>query len=308
MRGRSLRYCGVGARAADEPLAAWSIRGIAAKRRPMTEWIARQCSGAVVHAEHYFNRVNEACLGRVALIPLAATYPDLPPRAPWWGRLTIATVGHANPNKRIDQILFAIAASPTLRPLCRVRVIGPAAEGERRRLTRLAMTLGVEPPEFTGWVSDESLRWQLRDVDVISCLRSPILEGGSASLILGMLSGRPTAVSGHGCYVDPPADTLMRCTPGREALDLMLHLEHFLKDPQWGWCMADKALAYAQEKLAPSAYTDALLAHLEGSVEGRPVIEAVIAVRAMGEEIGLPWGEPGLTRFENVISELTAIH
>ncbi|MGX1305307.1 glycosyltransferase involved in cell wall biosynthesis [Amorphus suaedae] len=290
----------------DESLSDWAAMERAAAMRPMTEWIARQCSGAVVHAEHYRKRVDQACAGPVVKIPLGAAYPDMPPVPQWWGRLTIACIGHANPNKRIDQLLLAVAASPVLRNVCRIRVIGPTEEGERRRMERLAATLGVDRPEYTGWVSDEELRWQLRDVDVISCLRSPVFEGASASLILGMASGRPTAVSSHGCYVDPPDEMLMHCRPGNEALDLMLHLEHFLDDPEWGLKLGRRAQDYARTHMSPAAYADALLAFLRSSPQARTRSESLVAVRALAEGLKLPWNEPGLRRMESVVAELTS--
>ena len=160
----------------------------------MLEWLAPHTVAAVAHADHYAARLRAACPGPVEVIPLAMEFRDLPPPPPPWSRMTVAVIGHANPNKRIDQVILAVAASPMLRRCCRIRVIGSATEEARERLSAYARTLEIQPPEFTGWVSDEELRWQLRDVDVICCLRYPVLEGG-----LGVPDPRPCLRPAHPC-------------------------------------------------------------------------------------------------------------
>ena len=162
---------------ADEPFMIAATVLEVARRRPMLEWLAPHTVAAVAHADHYAARLRAACPGPVEVIPLAMEFHDLPPPPPRWNRMTVAVIGDTNPNKRIDQVILAVAASPVLRRCCRIRVIGGTTEEVRERLSAYARTLEIQPPEFTGWVSDEELRWQLRDVDVICCLRYPVLEG-----------------------------------------------------------------------------------------------------------------------------------
>ena len=83
----------------------------------MIEWVAARTIGVVVHAHHYGDSLRQVCTGPIATIPLAFTASGLPPPPPPWSRMiTIAIVGHANPNKRIDQILLAVGASPSPSP------------------------------------------------------------------------------------------------------------------------------------------------------------------------------------------------
>ncbi|HEY8613211.1 MAG TPA: glycosyltransferase family 4 protein [Roseomonas sp.] len=273
-----------------------------ARRRPMLEWLARRCAGAVAHSGHYAERLRQACPGPVAVIPLAFVVPDLPPPPVAWDRITLATIGYANANRRIGEIIMAIGASAFLRGRCRLRVIGEAAPAERARLARLAATIGIEPPEFTGWVSDEDLRWQLRDVDAIACLRNPVLEGASASVILALASGRPTLVTNHGCYAEIPADTVLACRPEAEALDAMRHLEWLLTHPAEGAALGARGRAVALERHAPAAYADALMPLLEQVVADRPRREARRHLFSTLGSLGLGVEDPAARRAETVLA------
>jgi glycosyltransferase involved in cell wall biosynthesis len=255
----------------DEPFMIAATVLEVARRRPMLEWLAPHTVAAVAHADHYAARLRAACPGPVEVITLAMEFRDLPPPPPTWSRMTVAVIGDANPNKRIDQVILAVAASPVLRRCCRIRVIGSATEEGRERLSAYARTLEIQPPEFTGWVADEELRWQLRDVDVICCLRYPVLEGASASLILALASGRPTLVSNHGCYAEVPDSAVMACTPGAEALDVMRHLERLMADPAAGIAMGLRAQAVATRRHSPAAYAASLLPMLREVIDRRPL-------------------------------------
>ena len=295
---------GEGAQGPDEPF--WIGLEEMARRRPMLEWLARRSVAAVAHSGHYAARLRAACPGPVATIPLAFTAPDLPPPPVPWNRMTVAAIGHANPNKRIEQLILAIGASAVLRGRCRVRVIGEASPTDRERLAAVAAAAGAMPPEFTGWVDDEDLRWRLRDVDAISCLRNPVLEGASASLVVALASGRPTLVTAHGCYAEVPADTVMACRPEHEALDAMRHLERLAAEPGWGAAMGGRGRVLAAERHSPAAYADALVPLLETVVAARPLRDARRAMFGTLFELGIERGDPSLWRAGAALDEMAA--
>ena len=99
----------------------------------------------------------------------------------------------------------------------------------------------------------------LAAVDAICCLRNPVLEGASASLILAMRTGRPVLVSDHGPYAEIPDGLVLKCRPGHEATDVRLHLEALLADPAPARAMAQRARAYAKATFTASGYADRLL-------------------------------------------------
>jgi glycosyltransferase involved in cell wall biosynthesis len=288
----------------DEPFITAATMLEVARRRPMLEWLAPHTVAAVAHADHYAARLRAACPGPVEVIPLAMEFRDLPPPPLRWNRMTVAVIGHANSNKRIDQVILAVAASPMLRRCCRIRVIGGTTEEARERLSNYACTLEIQPPEFTGWISDEDLRWQLRDVDVICCLRYPVLEGASASLILALAAGRPTLVSNHGCYAEVPDNAVLACRPGAEALDVMRHLERLMADPAAGIAMGLRAQAVATRRHSPAAYAASLLPMLREVINGRPLRAARQRLGDTLGEFGLPRHDPAMLRIDAVLADM----
>ncbi len=277
-----------------------------AARRPMLEWFAALASGAVVHANHYAERVRSVCPGPVDVIPLAFEgYAVPPPREIGQaGEVVVATVGHVNPNKRVADMLRAMAESAPVRERVRYRLIGPVEPAERAALGGLARSLGVPEPEFTGWVEEAELARRMSDVDAICCLRNPVLEGASASLILAMRSGRPVLVSDHGPYADVPDGLVLKCRPGCEAFDVRLHLEALLADPAPARAMAERARAYAEETFAAKGYADRLLAHLERATENLPAVRTGMGLGRTLAGFGMPPDDPAGERVAAALDDL----
>jgi glycosyltransferase involved in cell wall biosynthesis len=265
-------------------------------QRSMLEWFAGPNIGAVVHAAHYAGPVRAVCPGPVAEIPLAFADPGVPPPKPIGDSLTIVAVGHVNPNRCVEQVIRAIGGSPELRRRCRYRLIGPCDDAERARLSRLAADLGVQPLEFVGWVADADFADALGQADVICCLRNPVLEGASASAVIGLFSARPMLVSDHGCYGEIPDGLVAKCAPGQEERDVARHLTAILEDPAAAQAMGRRARAHAATHHSAGAYTDALLPFLARTIEGGPAILASLEVGQVLASFGLEPGDPAAAR------------
>lgn len=277
-----------------------------AARRPMLEWFAAFAAGAVVHANHYAERVRAVCPGPVDVIPLAFEGYALPPPREIGpgGEVVVATVGHLNPNKRVADMLRAMADSEPLRKRVRYRLIGAAEPGERAALGGLARSLGVPEPEITGWVEDADMPRHLATADVLCCLRNPVLEGASASLIVAMRSGRPVLVSDHGPYADLPDGLVLKCRPGHEATDMRLHLEALLADPAPARAMAERARAYAEETFTAKGYADRLLAHLDRVTENLPAVRTAMDLGRTLAGFGMPPDDPAGGRVAEALDDL----
>ena len=275
-----------------------------AARRPMIEWFAAFAAGAVVHANHYADRVRSVCPGPVDVIPLAFEGYALPPAREIGPEVVVATVGHVNRNKRVADMLRAMAGSAPIRERVRYRLIGPVEPAERAALGELARSLGVPEPEFTGWVEEADMPRHLAAVDAICCLRNPVLEGASASLILAMRSGRPVLVSDHGPYADVPDGLLLKCRPGHEATDVRLHLEALLADPAPARAMAERARAYAAETFTAGRYVDRLLALVDRATEGLPAVRAGMAIGRTLAGFGMAPDDPAGARVAAALDDL----
>ena len=278
------------------------------RKRPMIDLFTPWATGAVVHADHYLERVRRRCPGPVAKIPLA--YPGLVVPPPQDGPgLTVVTVGHVNANKRAAEVIAAIGSSAGLRAHCAYRLVGFVEDAERRRLDALAQAHGVTSLAFTGWVDDAGLRAELAGADVICCLRDPILEGGSSSLITAMLAGRPVLVSNHGVYGELPDDVVLKCRPGAEAVDVARHLKALLVDRAAGQALAARARAYAVERHSPSRYARDLLALVERALAAGPAIRTGRAFGALLGSMGLEregpeQADPAAARVAGVLAGL----
>ena len=275
-----------------------------AARRPMLECFAALAGGAVAHANHYAGRLRTACPGPVEVIPLAFEGPAAPPARDIGREVVVATVGHVNPNKRVADMLRAMADSKPLRERVRYRLIGPVEPGEQAALGDLARSLGVPPPEFTGWVDDADMPRHLAGVDVMCCLRNPVLEGASASLIVAMRSGRPVLVSDHGPYAEVPDGLVLKCRPGQEATDVRLHLEALLADPSPARAMAARARAYAEETFTAKRYVDRLLPHIDRVTEHLPAVRAAMALGRTLGGFGMAPDDPAGRRVADALDDL----
>lgn len=275
-----------------------------AARRPMLEWFAALAGGAVAHANHYAERLRSACPGPVEVIPLAFEGPAAPPPREIGPEAVVATIGHINRNKRVADMLRAMAASEPLRKRVRYRLIGPVEPAERAAIGDLARSLGVPEPEFTGWVDDADMPRHLAEVDVMCCLRNPVLEGASASLVLAMRSGRPVLVSDHGPYAEVPDGLVLKCRPGHEAADVRLHLEALLADPAPARAMAARARAYAEETFTAKRYADRLLAHIDRVTEHLPAVRAGLGLGRTLAGFGMAADDPAGRRVADALDDL----
>lgn len=271
---------------------------------PLAPALASLACGAVVHGPHYRAGIEAACPGPVLQLPLAYVPPVPQPPTPIAGRLTVATIGHVNPNKRVEAVIRAMGASPRLRALGRYVLVGPCDPAEQERLLRLAAAVGAPTPEFAGWVPDEALVARLAAVDAIACLRHPVLEGGSASLVLALRSARPVLVSEAGVYAALPAGLALRCTPGEEAPDVLRHLEWVLDNPVAARHIGERAAAWAREAHAPEAYAARLVPFLREAAQAAPALLAARALGLAAARLGFPADEPATGRMVAMLVEL----
>jgi hypothetical protein len=241
----------------------------------------------------------------VALLPLAYRDLRVEDKHHAGDTLEVATVGHVNSNKRVGEVIRAIGGSARLRARCRYRVIGSVAPEEQRRLEAEMRAHGVTEVTFTGWVDDAALRTLLADVDAICCLRHPILEGGSASVIVAMLSGRAVLVSDHGVYGELPDDVVLKCRPGDEAADVRRHLEACLDDRGAMWARGERARVYAGTVHSPVRYARDLVALIERALPESPVLRTGMAFGRVLASLGLGGDDPAVGMIAGVLESMS---
>jgi glycosyltransferase involved in cell wall biosynthesis len=276
-----------------------------AKAYPMTEWVTRFAIGAVAHATFYAERLQRSCPGPVAVIPLAAE-----PRAgidehrPAGSKLRLITVGIANPNKRIGALIEALGGSAELRRAYSYRVVGAAeAEHERAFRERAAASGGVDF-DITGYVDDEQLMREFTEADVIACLRYPVLEGASASLIEALLSGRPTLVTDRGCYADVPDGCVLKVRPETEVEDLRRSLSWVAGNPREALEIGARGRQWALANTAPEDYTRKLLGLIERAMEVEPLVRTAGQLGGALSSFRIGERSSAMLRIERAMGEL----
>ncbi len=127
--------------------------------------------------------------------------------------------------------------------------------------------------ELTGPVSREQLRQELAAADIVSCLRYPALEGASASVVEGLLSGKPVVVSATGCYTEIPDAVVFKVDPRHEHTTLTQAFETIVADYHAAAIRGQEAQRWATPRHCPERYASQLLNFAQQTLYNRPVLQ-----------------------------------
>ena len=108
--------------------------------------------------------------------------------------VVVAAFGGVTPEKRIPQLLRAIAAIAPRHPNVHVMLVGAMAEHYDVRKDADANGIG-ERIHVTGFVPDEDLPGHLHAADICACLRWPTNRETSASWLRCLAAGRATIIT-----------------------------------------------------------------------------------------------------------------
>lgn len=258
--------------------------------RPLLGLFAAMCIGAVVHGPHYRSTVSRYCSGHVKLIPLC--FPDTgkarvaQPRSS--GR-RVVIFGVITEHKQPDRVLRALGALTTNVGKIDLHLVGTCGDGLRASLEELADELGVGRPKFHGFVSDERLQEILEDCHAICCLRYPVTEGGSASLITALHRARPVVVSDIASFSLVPDGVAYKVSYSDDSADVAQALGRIFRAPDEAEKKAVKAAMWARDGFSARAYVDALEPLLHSIKEGSTLTHTA---RALVRAVTTPDHEP----------------
>ena len=274
---------------------------------PLTEWIGRLANGAVAHSSFYVDRLRRSCGGPVTMIPFAyGALADFRPLAEREDQSSVAvlTIGHVNQNKRIESVIRAIGSSDALRDRCRYHVVGLVTDQERARLMAAARAVSFQGLEIAGEVSDQVLRAEIEAADIICCLRWPVFEGGSASAVEAMLSGRPIIVTDAGFYRDLPDNLVFKVDVQRELDCLTAQLTRLVLDPALRATVGAQAATWAKSAFNVDTYMGRLVPLLEEVARLRPTLGAAAYFGQLFSELGLQPNDPAVGRVAATLEAL----
>lgn len=261
---------------------------------PLTEWVSSRADGVIAHSDFGLASVRRATTAPIVVASLPYNLPDgfavsaPKPRRTKDDVLRLLTFGRINPNKLCDDVIAAIASDRTVRELVHYRVCGTIPEAEKRHLMELAEDLGVHLT-VTGELSDNQLANELRDADLVMCLRRPTLESASASAIEGMLSATPLVVVDDGFYASLPPEVALRVPARHVNSGLRRVLRDAVSDEYDLSSMGAAAKVYAESTFRADLYASELVELGLEAARRKPLRELDAAYASLLETAtGLP--------------------
>ncbi|MEO5819517.1 MAG: glycosyltransferase family 4 protein [Vicinamibacteraceae bacterium] len=119
------------------------------------------------------------------------------------GGVVFAAFGLVTPEKRVPQMLRALAAIRDKVPNVRLRLVGGVTP--HYDVAADARAHGVDDlVEVTGWVDDDAFDRAILDSDVCLCLRWPTNREASGPWLRALAAGKPTVVNDLAHLVDLP--------------------------------------------------------------------------------------------------------
>jgi glycosyltransferase involved in cell wall biosynthesis len=245
---------------------------------PMTEWICSMASGTVTHSNWGCDRVLKSCPGPVRVVPLAYNSPGLAlagtkqKRSPTT-KLKLLTIGHVNPNKRVESCIKAIGGNPTLRETVSYRLVGAIQPEMKVKILELAQSHGVDV-EISGEVDADTLANAIIDADLVSCLRWPSLEAASASAIEAMLYGKTTVVTNTGFYSELPEQYVLKINHVNEIEELEATLLSLHANPDLLEVKGQQAQEWAKSTFTAENYARQLVDMSAASIRTSSTLKA----------------------------------
>lgn len=227
--------------------------------RPLLATLSAMSCGAVIHGSHYRGTVASYCAGPVHSIPLC--YPDTtlahttPHPSP--GR-RVAIFGVISEHKQPSRVMQAIALAQRHAGEIELHLAGAIEEHYRVKLLKEADALGLAPPVLHGYLPDEALEDVLKQAQVICCLRYPVTEGGSASLITALYCRRPLIVSDVASYSVIPDELVYKVSYGDDVEDLAASIMEIFEFPDEAEERASNAQRWAADRFSARSYCDEL--------------------------------------------------
>jgi len=195
----------------------------------LTEWICSMSLGVLTHSSQLIQKVLDSAPGPVVVSKLpylmneGSISNNISINKIEKSKLDLLTFGNININKRVKSVISAIGKNYKLKNNIRYHLAGEITSNIKEEVLCLAKQYNIDLV-IHGYLDDESLIKLKCEADAISCLRFPVLEAASATVIESMFLGKPIIVTDHGHYSELPDDLVFKISINNEVDDI----ENFL--------------------------------------------------------------------------------
>lgn len=226
---------------------------------PMTGAALTAAFGAVVHSGEAFAVLAASNRWAVRYLPLA--YPEhqvrLRSREDLVASLRLVAFGYLGTNRRIEELLHAIAAFPA-RDRVRLDIYGEDLTGSTiaDSIGRLDLARHVH---MHGYVDDDVLDAALDEADLAINLRFPSKGEASGGQLRIWQHALPSINTPVGWYAEQPAGSMAYARPQHEVADLQEHFAAFLRNPALFARIGETGRKVYLENHCPERYANDLL-------------------------------------------------
>lgn len=283
---------------------------------PLFEKAIEGAIGVITHSKFHAERVREKFLGPVGVIyhpfysygdSLAKSNISKFDLGIPQDKVLIVSVGHVNPNKRIDRVINVLGRNKDIAEKALYLIIGPYSHKQYySRLQSLIESYNLQNiVRFLGYQSDDALYAYLKNADIVVNLRYPTTEGAPWSLVEQMYFSKAIVVNNTGFYAEIPEGSLIKIDVGeREEEDLADALRSLSGDAGLRREIGMKAKQFASENFTPQKYCERFISFLNTVKGWLPVMNLVDKI---GSELSLMGAAEDSPLIDTVSQEIFAI-
>ncbi|MFX0095956.1 MAG: glycosyltransferase family 4 protein [Candidatus Hodarchaeota archaeon] len=180
-------------------------------------------------------------------------------------KILMVTVGHVNPNKRIDKVIEIFGKKKDIAQKAFYCVIGPKNQAQYIELLQSLIKKYklYNSVKLLGFQSDAIVSAYMQNADIFLNLRFPAIEAASWSLVEQLSLGKPAIVTDTGFYAEIPDDCVIKVKRNNEKKDIYRALKRLMEDEQLRNVTGTKAKNFVLENFTIDQYRDKIFAFLK---------------------------------------------
>ena len=205
----------------------------------------------------------------------------------------------------MEAVIRAFADSPLLRNRCEYDVVGQIEVPYRIALQSQIDDLKLNKiVHLHGFLNDADMGERFVKADIVSCLRSPALEGASASCIEAMLYGKAVVVMDTGFYSSIPSEVVIKVRSMAESQDLRQRLETLVLDAGERHLLGRRAQDWAEVEYAPDTYVQRIESLFKAAVAEKPLVDALGQIASTLRSLHVQPEDPCIGRIGSEVQRL----